>query len=98
MKSTFAACLIAAVSTADLVCVDGYYKTTGYTGSTFCCNNYDYRDCYCEDGYTFDDFNFECDWDDGSQEHKTPAQKFKDLFEKNEDGRWQLVNSMPDLP
>ena len=99
MKSFFSACLIAAVSTADLVCVDGYYKTTGYTGSTFCCNNNNYRDCYCEDGYSFDDFNFECDLDGGDDhEHKTPAQKFKDLFEKNEDGRWQLVDRKLDLP
>ena len=28
---------------------------------------------------------------------KTPFQKFKDLFELNEDGRWQL-KQMPDLP
>ena len=91
MKSAFVACLVAAVSTA-LDCKDGYYQTTGYTGSTFCCNDNDYRDCYCEDGYEFDDFNFECD-----KVGKTPFQKFKDLFELNGDGRWQL-KQMPDLP
>ena len=91
MKSAFVACLVAAVSTA-LDCKDGYYETSGYTGSTFCCNDNDYRDCYCEDGYEFDDFNFECD-----KVGKTPFQKFKDLFELNGDGRWQL-KQMPDLP
>lgn len=88
MKYAFAACLIAAVSTAHLDCAEDFYEKWGPTGDSFCCMDEMDPECYCVEG---DFYNDEC------INVPTPFQKFKDLFELNEDGRWQIKN-MPDLP
>ena len=80
MKSAFAACLVAAVATAELECVDGYRLVYTYD-SSYCLSN-DNVSFYCPDGYHFVSTYRGC--------VKTPDSKFKDLFELNEEGRWQL--------